>query len=109
MVESIVMQKHPEDDPDLPFILPCDVLYDVRQVDARLDREKAVKRALAALPGRERMILEMRFGLNGEQEMSYSLIAQKLKLKDYRVKRIEVGAIKRLRHPLKVKGLKSVY
>ncbi len=56
-----------------------------------------LKNALSQIGDRERMILEMRYGLNGTTPMTLQEIGNKLKLSRERVRQIEERAILRLR------------
>ena len=55
--------------------------------------------ALEALDPRERRILEMRFGLNDEDEHTLEQVGQVFHLSRERVRQIEKKALQRLRHP----------
>jgi len=55
--------------------------------------------ALQALDPRERRILEMRFGLNDEDEHTLEQVGQVFNLSRERVRQIEKKALQRLRHP----------
>ncbi len=55
--------------------------------------------ALEALDERERRILEMRFGLNDEDEHTLEQVGQVFNLSRERVRQIEKKALQRLRHP----------
>ncbi|MGC9070698.1 MAG: sigma-70 family RNA polymerase sigma factor [Elusimicrobiales bacterium] len=56
-----------------------------------------LKNALSQIGDRERMILEMRYGLNGMTPMTLQEIGNKLKLSRERVRQIEERAVLRLR------------
>lgn len=55
--------------------------------------------ALETLDDRERRILEMRFGLNNEDEHTLEQVGQVFNLSRERVRQIEKKALQRLRHP----------
>ncbi len=55
--------------------------------------------ALESLDARERRILEMRFGLNDEDEHTLEQVGQVFSLSRERVRQIEKKALQRLRHP----------
>jgi RNA polymerase primary sigma factor len=55
--------------------------------------------ALEALDPRERRILEMRFGLNDEDEHTLEQVGKVFQLSRERVRQIEKKALQRLRHP----------
>jgi RNA polymerase primary sigma factor len=62
-------------------------------------RSRAVRLALADLPEREREILELRFGFEGEPQ-TLEAIAQRLSLTRERVRQLEVGALSKLERTL---------
>lgn len=64
-----------------------------------------LKNALSQIGDRERMILEMRYGLNGTTPMTLQEIGNKLKLSRERVRQIEERAILRLRRIASQMGL----
>ena len=64
-----------------------------------------LKNALSQIGDRERMILEMRYGLNGITPMTLQEIGNKLKLSRERVRQIEERAILRLRRVAASMGL----
>jgi RNA polymerase primary sigma factor len=60
-------------------------------------REETLHRALAELPDRERTILALRYGLNGDRDpMSLERIGQDLGLTRERVRQLEMRALERL-------------
>jgi RNA polymerase primary sigma factor len=58
-----------------------------------------VRRQLADLPERERELLEMRFGIAGDEPMSLAEIGQRLGISRERARQLEAQALKRLREP----------
>lgn len=64
-----------------------------------------LKNALSQIGDRERMILEMRYGLSGANPMTLQEIGNKLKLSRERVRQIEERAILRLRRVAASMGL----
>jgi RNA polymerase primary sigma factor len=66
------------------------------QTSAILDRT-AIDRALENLPGGERRVIQLRFGLNGEPERTMHQVARELKLSADRVRRLEEQALRKLR------------
>ena len=61
-----------------------------------LQRED-VKRALAALPGRDREVLELRYGLNGRQPMTLEEVGAAFGVTRERIRQIENNTLKRLK------------
>jgi len=60
-----------------------------------------------ALTEQERDILSRRFGLDGHSEHKLEQIAKRYDLTRERIRQIEFGALKKLRHPAHIKSLKS--
>ena len=65
--------------------------------EAEMHEQLAI--ALETLDDRERRILEMRFGLNDEDEHTLEQVGQVFHLSRERVRQIEKKALQRLRHP----------
>jgi RNA polymerase primary sigma factor len=61
-----------------------------------LQRED-VKRALEALPGRDREVLELRYGLNGRQPMTLEEVGDAFGVTRERIRQIENNTLKRLK------------
>jgi RNA polymerase primary sigma factor len=73
---------------------------DVRPPDAQLaerDTLRLVKAALESLSGRERRVLELRFGLVNAREHTLQEVAERLGISRERVRQIESLALRRLR------------
>lgn len=64
-----------------------------------LAREAAVKAALETLTPPEQTVLTLRFGLSGEEPMSYEQVGTKLNKSRERIRQIEVKAFRKLREP----------
>ncbi len=58
-----------------------------------------VRRQLETLPSRERSLLEMRFGLTGEEPLSLAEVGQRMGISRERARQLEAQALKRLRDP----------
>jgi RNA polymerase primary sigma factor len=65
------------------------------QTERRLQNE-ALERALGALPERDRRVLELRYGLRGEEPHTLEHIGRRLGLTRERVRQIEVDTLARL-------------
>jgi RNA polymerase primary sigma factor len=59
-------------------------------------RSQALRQALAALPERERQVLELRYGLDGAEPKTLEEIGQQLGLTRERVRQIELESLRRL-------------
>jgi RNA polymerase primary sigma factor len=76
------------------------------QTSAVLDR-RAIDRALENLPGGERRVIQLRFGLDGEPERTMHQVARELKLSADRVRRLEEQALRKLRQLPETQALSS--
>jgi RNA polymerase primary sigma factor len=69
-------------------------------------REETLRKALAELPERERRVLQLRYGLDGDQEpMSLEAIGRELGITRERVRQIEANALETLSMLREVAGL----
>jgi RNA polymerase sporulation-specific sigma factor len=71
-----------------------DTIY--RDIEEQVDR-KLLQKALSKLSQRERMIMEFRFGLSGEEEKTQKDVADMLGISQSYISRLEKRIIKRLR------------
>lgn len=71
-----------------------DTIY--KDIEHQVDR-KLLQKALAKLSDRERKIMEMRFGLRGEEEKTQKDVADMLGISQSYISRLEKRIIKRLR------------
>jgi len=116
----------PDDEFEVP---PClaDVLGTTRRVaddcldgqilDPRLEFElheeshrllaEALEDVLACLSVRERRVMMLLFGIGGQKPMSIRAIAAKYKLREKTVRDICAKAFRKLRHPMRSRGLKA--
>ena len=71
-------------------------------------RQEALRRAVADLPDRERDVLKLRFGLNGDQTpKSLEQIGKTLGLTRERVRQIETAALERLALDRELEALRA--
>jgi RNA polymerase primary sigma factor len=63
--------------------------------------------ALATLPERERIVLEMHFGLNGGYSYTLEEIGLIFNVSRERIRQIKAKALRRLRHPKRSRPLKD--
>ncbi len=71
----------------------------VEEADETLQRER-VRSALSGLPERERRVLELRFGFDGQDSQTLEEIGRTLELTRERVRQLEKSALVRLQHAL---------
>jgi RNA polymerase primary sigma factor len=60
------------------------------------EQADAVRDALGALPERQRLVLELRYGLNGDDPHTVDAISQRLRVSRQRVSQIEMDALRAL-------------
>ena len=60
-----------------------------------------------SLTERERAVLEMRYGLNGEKPQTLEEIGSKMNVTRERIRQIEAKALRKLRHPSRSRKLKD--
>ncbi|OVE77670.1 hypothetical protein BVX98_02085 [bacterium F11] len=77
---------------------PDNVLSEIRMKDE-------LEKALQKVGDRERKILEMRFGLNGNERMTLETVGRKLRLSRERVRQLEERGLQRLRRAAQRMGL----
>jgi RNA polymerase sigma factor (sigma-70 family) len=81
---------------------------------AELDRDrveraevgKAIRDALSTLPPRLEAVLRMRFGMDGEGELTLAQVGEIFGVGPERVRQLEARALRILRHPSRLKNLK---
>jgi RNA polymerase primary sigma factor len=71
----------------------------VEEADESFQRER-VRSALSGLPERERRVLELRFGFDGQDSLTLEEIGRELELTRERVRQLEKSALTRLQHAL---------
>src|SRR4051812_7899870 len=96
-----------EDDGELGMLIEDDRAPNpIDWASGRL-RDQALFTALENLPGLERKVLELRYGLDGSGERRAQEVARSLGLSVERVRRVEDGALARLRILPEAQGLRE--
>ena len=90
-----------------------DVLADESDVSPEaallcLSEREVIDQVLNTLPPREALVVKLRYGLSDGTEYSLAQIGPKLGVSRERVRQIEVQALRKLRHPTRVKYLKEL-
>lgn len=67
--------------------------------------QEALAGVLASLGGRERQVLELRFGLGGNQPITLEEAGRKLGVTRERIRQIETSALRKMRHPSRSRKL----
>jgi len=70
-------------------------------------RQETLRKALDELPERERLVLELRYGLTGGDPMSLEAIGRQLGITRERVRQIEADALETLSMLREVAGLRE--
>jgi RNA polymerase sporulation-specific sigma factor len=70
---------------------------DVGAALRRREERLVIRRAVAALGERERMLIEMRYGMNGYREMTQKEVADEMGISQSYISRLEKKVIVRLR------------
>jgi len=78
--------------------------YDTAQVQLR---REDIKKALDALPERERQVIELRFGLRGEQPCTLEEVGRAFGVTRERIRQIENNTLKKLESLPEAQGLKD--
>ena len=87
-------------------LLLSDVLGDDEGVGKKLEDEEEkhiIAKAISELDGREREIIELRFGLNGKKERTQKEVADMLGISQSYISRLEKKIIERLRSEIEGK------
>ncbi len=71
--------------------------------------QNSLNQAINSLTETERIIINLRYGLNGNKKMSLEKIGQKFGLSKERIRQIEKKAIKKLQHPSRSQRIKHYY
>jgi RNA polymerase primary sigma factor len=73
------------------------------------DLEVHVERALAMLSPKEREILRLRFGIGADGEHTLEEVGERFRVTRERIRQIEAKALRKLRHPLRGRVLKTFF
>ena len=88
------------------FIEDEDAISPVDAAAREMLREQ-VQSALEVLSERERLVLVLRFGLNGGKEHTLEEVSHKFNVTRERIRQIEAKALRKLRHPSRSKALRD--
>jgi RNA polymerase primary sigma factor len=80
---------------------------DMDEVASRMMLRLQVEGVLETLSPRERRVVELRFGLEGDKLYTLSEIGQELGVTRERIRQIETKALRKLRHPSRARRLRD--
>ena len=69
--------------------------------------KEQVEEALDSLSGRERRVLQLRFGLDDGRQRTLEEVGHEFGVTRERIRQIEAKALRKLRHPTRSKKLKD--
>ena len=75
------------------------VSFEIEQIEERM----IIRRAVAGLSEREREIIELRYGMRGERELTQKEVADKLGISQSYISRLEKKIIARLKNEIESK------
>jgi len=81
-------------------LLLSDVLGSVSRDMEKLEEERAVRAAVSALSDRERLIISLRYGLDGHREETQKEVADRLGISQSYISRLEKKIISRLKEDI---------
>jgi RNA polymerase primary sigma factor len=105
VVTSLDRPVGEEEDTSLGTLLPSDQRGPEEEVDISL-REDALRRALDLLPEREREVLKLRYGINGDDPTPLSETGRRLGISLYAVRRLERKALSELAQSRELEALR---
>ena len=82
-------------------------LADITDAASKEMLREQVQHALAALSERERQVLELRFGLVDGKDHTLEEVSRYFKVTRERIRQIEAKALRKLRHPTRVRHLQG--
>lgn len=71
------------------------------------NRDKSIDLSLDSLSNKERKIINMRFGLNGEDDHTLEEVGKQFDVTPQRIRQIERKALRKLRHPSRSEPLRT--
>jgi RNA polymerase primary sigma factor len=86
-----------EDDSELGDFVPDDTVESPFETASETLQREDVQRMLGALPEREREVLELRYGLNGQRQLTLEEVGEAFGVTRERIRQIEHSTLKKLR------------
>ena len=88
-----------EDDSELGEVIEDESTPDPEEAVSQVMMNEEMRRMLATLPPREQEVLNLRFGMAGEEPMTLNEVGQRMGITRERARQLETQAIERLRNP----------
>jgi RNA polymerase primary sigma factor len=97
--QTIALEQQVHEDSEFGEFLEDDTSPNPEEAMHALAQKQAVKQALDELEGRERTILQLRYGLDGGSPRTLQQVAEIMGLSRERIRQIQLKALRRLRRP----------
>ena len=97
-----------EDEDSLEDLIADDTAVSPLALMISEDKKEIVNRILSTLTEREGIILGLRFGITTPKPKTLEEVGETLQISKERVRQIEGKALRKLRHPMRVKFLKDI-
>ena len=88
-----------EDDSELGEVIEDESAPDPEEAVSQVMMNEEMRRMLTTLPPREQEVLNLRFGMAGEEPMTLNEVGQRMGITRERARQLETQAIERLRNP----------
>lgn len=102
--QDVFISEPIDTDKDGNALTLIDIIADKRDIAEEIETKMKLERLKVILPvtldSREKQIIEMRYGLRGEKELTQREIAKKLNISRSYVSRIEKSALEKLRRKM---------
>ncbi len=102
--QDVFISEPIDTDKDGNALTLIDIIADKRDIAEEIETKMKLERLKVILPvtldDREKQIIEMRYGLRNEKELTQQEIAKKLKISRSYVSRIEKSALEKLRRKM---------
>ena len=96
-----------EDDSHLGDFIPSEEATDPAELTDAAMLKEAVDKALSTLTPREKRVLVLRYGLEDGRNRTLEQVGEEFDVTRERIRQIEAKAIRKLRHPVRGKGLED--
>jgi RNA polymerase primary sigma factor len=104
---SLEMPLNGEEDTSLADFIEDNTTPPPSDVTTNKLLQEQIDEILSSLSPREGMVLQLRFGLKGRQPHTLEEVGRKFGVTRERIRQIEAGALRKLRHPRRTRRLKG--